>query len=275
MRTEPRAATSATAEPEISAKNSEVPDLHHRKPAAHEPDQGGRQGDQPSGNPAGVHDRSGQDEQGHRDQGEFHGAVKQGQWDVGDVAEAGFEGHGADRCKPQCDRDGNVDENQGEQPHQNPKQGHAAPSQVSMATVSSATMNSTAPTGIAEYTTAAGSHGKLTRNTPPEYCQQFQAHPGSEPEEADDCGLAQQRQRQSHSSRSPLNDVRHAEVGSVQGREGRTVICQPGQKDRRYFVVPDKGVTGLPAEDADHDKQGQRSSDCHDRTLQEARQNGP
>lgn len=57
-------------------------------------------------------------------------------------------------------------------------------------------------------------------------------------------------------------------MGAAQGRQGRTVIGQPRETDRRDLVVPDQRTAETPEDEARDDDDGERYDEKDDDSLE-------
>ena len=172
IKMDPIAATSATADPEISAKNSDAPMVTMDRPPRTNPSKADANAIRRREDAGGVHDGAGENEQGNRNQRKIARAVVKEECDVGQRIDAGGQRDGQGRGNTQCNGDGHVDKDQrqqGEEHRQKDHPGGPALCPVSVPPLdgtrvrSSATMNNTAPMGMTDCVTLADTDGRLTR----------------------------------------------------------------------------------------------------------------
>ena len=134
---------------------------------------------------------------------------------------------------------------------------------------SSASTNKTAPAGIAEYTTRAGSHGKLTRKVPPSTVIIFMPIHAVSAKKPMTRALRSRNKRGGAGRRSRSTSLGNPMLRAMQRRQRRAVKGKPGQQHRGHFVVPDQRVADLAQDGGNDDQNRQRSNDGDDDRFQE------
>ena len=264
IRIEPSAATSATAEPEISAKNMRRADRHVREPAAHPAEQRRGEGDQPLRDARRVHDRAGEDEQRDREQREAGRAVVGDDRQVGQDVEPVRRDHRDDRDDAERHGDRHVDQHQrehgGEQQQHDghraiarrqcvpsasaapPRGGRRASAREQVDEMQhfgdrrSAPRRSGSPTARRSSGSTAGSPACRWRGS----ARIARADPAEQREERDHDELRRRsssarRARQRHR----VDELGAADVRALDRRQRRAVEREPGEQDRGDLVVPD------------------------------------
>ena len=128
-----------------------------------------------------------------------------------------------------------------------------------------ATMNNTAPMGMTDWARLAGTSGKADEAGPGEHGLHPPPGPSQHHEESHHHRLGEDHHHEAGPAAQMHDQRRNADVRPMEGREGSPVVGQPRQEDRRHFVVPYQGSSGLPEADSHHhdDGQGHHDEDHH------------
>ena len=264
IRIEPSAATSATAEPEISAKNIDAPIDTCASPPRIQPNSARRERDQALRDARRVHDRAGQDEQRDREQREARRAVVGDDGEVGQrCRRRGVDDHRDQRDDAERHRDRHVEQHQREHGREEaehhghrdrlsaarrrraPAPGRGRPDRPratsSIRYVSSATMISAARDRDHRLHDAHRHPRQAHQRVGREHRQDRRADPAEQHEERDHERAARRCRRRA----AP----RHGIIATSSGQpmcarltdaSADAVEREPREQDRRDLVVPDE-----------------------------------